>query len=283
MGSSTSRAVTVPEPPPQDGSETWAILARWFVVCRSLEQSHTEMEKSYSNLNRIWSMLIIVVNAIATLWTNLPTQKEDPCEGESAGPGLTVFTKDFGNTLISVLTIVATGWKQYLRYDAVAEDHRQSARAFKSLLIRFEDLVQRGVPYSVAPTSDRKTGYHARSVMLGSATSLDDVKDAFKNLEVARSPSWTDWFHDFSSRMHDAPLIRPKAWDFAKSCAARSGACRAIEMQLRRLEMEATAPMEAAVPPSLSQNLEPQRSAPPLPPIGQRQQIYHSAGWRPPR
>ena len=216
---------------PEDDCQ-WETPFRWFNVCRTLEQAHNDKALYFERRHRHWMLAIIGVNATAATWANIPALGECQSE-EQQGFGVPPGWKNAINTGLALLTIVLTGWLKQCKFEELATTHHASAKGFKRLILRFEEIVGRGVAFVrdvQTCAADMETPVSARTRVITQKPTKRE--SASEEPEPAWSPSWENWYEDFERVNNDALLIPGAAWDEAKSKTENSVARENMKKQL---------------------------------------------------
>ena len=234
-------------------------LLRWFKVCRVLEQVHTMRSIKYAARNDMGFFVVLVMNLVSALAVALPMRHV--CGDGIYGDGLVPEeVKDFIVEFFAVLTILVAGLRQHWKYETLAERDRAAARAFKDLLLRFENLVQCGYPYMLADLAEQNDASMQQSLDAVSLTPKSprtpsskmpplvttlssesvqggalDREQFEREQEPRRTPSWKDWVEDFQRVMKTSPLIRHHEWDEAAIQIRKSLAYDNMKVNLERL------------------------------------------------
>ena len=234
---------------PKPFESNYDTLFRWYRVCRILEQAHTEKSISYDRWNSYGSWFILSLAFLSGAVAAIPARHE--CGDGVYDDG--VIPEGLKAALIeccAAFTIMATGIRQQLKYESKCEAHQAAARGYKGLLIRFEDLVQRGIHYMVPGEGGGRVELQQsprRPLSPGTPAVEREVLE--RELEPRRTPSWKDWHDDFLRVMKMAPFITSKEWNKARGKADKGVAVTNMEKMLYKLAgEEAPAPAPAPSP-----------------------------------
>ena len=207
-------------------------LFDWYRTTRILWQAHNDLTVTYRYKNLIFTLIVVVLNSLSVLVSQWPsTSTEDGCE-EVAVPveefhdwAMSPFFKELFATVVAVLTIIVTGFARQYDPQTKAEQHSQSSKGFRRLMLRFEDLINRELPYTNPYTERRhlantytqgESDMYMMGTPLGASVTLATPGSpgsvASKPGEAiirghahAKHVEWDDWFKDYQKVIDDAP------------------------------------------------------------------------------
>jgi len=214
------------------GDARLQIIGRQFNFVRTLEQAHNDQSTKYRDLNTRMTLLVVLLNAFAAFIANIPLEWAFPINKEASTQcerEIEEFEREkhmgqaraIISTIISVATVVLTGFASTLGYDAQSKLHTATSKQLGNLVRRFEHIAQCASVESFVKLADVLESNTHRSPT--TPASVDQyIRPYPQRGKSDRLDSYTDWFQDFQRVMDTAPILNSRVYNNAKQ-KARSG------------------------------------------------------------